>query len=306
MKTPVVLLIFNRPDLTRKVFDIVRQAKPKRLLVVADGPRIHKNGELEKCQITREITEAIDWECETSRNYSDSNLGCGKRVSSGLDWVFTQVDKAIILEDDCIPDISFFQFCENLLDTYEADERITMISGMNYCSSIYSPAQSYYFSCHPGIWGWATWRRAWNLYDYEMQDFPKISQTDYLDYIFSNTSHQKFWHSVFEEMYEASEKVTWDYQWLFAQWANNGMAIAPSINLVSNIGHGSDATHTKIKSKIAELATSEMTFPLIHPTFVSRNLRLDNIVQSKFLYKKCYYKFIKLVKKYVKTMIEKV
>jgi hypothetical protein len=293
LDTPIAIFIFNRPDLTAIVFECIRQVKPKTLLVVADGPRQEKSGEIENCQKTRAITELIDWDCDVLRNYSEVNLSCGLRVSSGLDWVFEQVDRAIILEDDCLPNLEFFQFCEELLDIYKDENTITMISGMNYYSDICPDIPSYYFSCLPGIWGWATWKRAWELYDYEMKLFPKIAKSNYLDHIFTNIHHQKYWHLVFKKIFDADQKFTWDYQWIFAQWIHGGLAIVPHVNLVSNIGHGPDATHTKKKSKISNLPTEKIYFPLIHPLVQSRNLKMDDIIQKKFFSKNIFYRFLK-------------
>jgi hypothetical protein len=293
INTPVVILIFNRPELTKQVFERIRQIKPKTFLVIADGPRLEKIGESEKCQNAREITEDIDWNCEVFRNYSDINLGCGLRVSSGLDWVFNNVDRAIILEDDCLPNSDFFRFCEELLEIYKDDEKITMISGMNYCSDIYRDIPSYCFSCLPGIWGWATWKRAWKIYDYDMKLFPKCSQSNYLDHIFNNINYQKYWNQVFKRIFDVDCKFTWDYQWLFAQWIHGGLAIVPNVNLVSNIGHGSDATHTKKKSKISNLPTAKITFPLTHPLIKSRNLVKDDIIQRRFFSRNMVYQWLK-------------
>ncbi len=129
LTTPVAFIIFNRPDTTSKVFEAIKQAKPKKLLVIADGPRINKPGEAEKCKQTRAITEQIDWDCEVLRNYSENNLGCRNRVSSGIDWVFENVDEAIIIEDDCLPNPSFFRFCQELLGKYRNNDEIFLISG---------------------------------------------------------------------------------------------------------------------------------------------------------------------------------
>jgi hypothetical protein len=299
INTPIVLLVFNRPDLTAMIFERIKKIKPKTLLVVADGPRQEKLGEIEKCKKTRKITEEIDWDCEVFRNYSDINLGCGLRVSSGIDWVFEQVEKAIILEDDCLPNLDFFCFCEELLEKYQDDSHITMISGTNFLSGQTVNSDSYYFSCLPAVWGWATWRRAWKLYDYNMKLFPQFSEFKGLDYIFSDTKHQKHWFDILKDTYEADKKVTWDFQWIYAQWSYGGLAIVPSVNLVSNIGYREDATHTKKKSKLSNIPTSEMAFPLKHPLLLSRNLKIDVSIQNKVFMKNLLHGIAKyLVKKF--------
>ena len=161
LSTPVAFIIFNRPDTTEIVFETIRQAKPSKLLVVADGPRTDRSGEVEKCTATRAVIERVDWECEVITNYSDVNLGCKRRVSGGIDWIFSQVEEAIILEDDCLPAPSFFQFCQTMLERYRYDDRISMIGGSNYQQENSRTSDSYFFTKYAHIWGWATWRRAW-------------------------------------------------------------------------------------------------------------------------------------------------
>jgi hypothetical protein len=301
--TPVVLLIFNRPDLTESVFNQIRKAKPKTLLIVADGPRFDKAGELEKCKQTRKITEKIDWDCKVLRNYSDVNLGCGLRISSGLDWVFEQVDRAIILEDDCLPNLDFFRFCEELLEKYYENTNITMISGNNFFSSQSKNSESYYFSCLPDIWGWATWKRAWKFYDYKMSLYPTFSESNFLDHIFSNIDEQKYWCKIFDSIFEAENKITWDYQWAFAQWINEGLSIIPRVNLVSNIGYGSSATHTKWKNKLANVPTLKLDFPLIHPVILSRNLKKDSQTLRKIYMGSLIYRVSKEIFGYFKVFL---
>src|SRR5512139_3287315 len=167
LKTPVAFIIFNRPDTAERVFAEIAKARPPKLLVVADGPRANRSGEAEKCAATRAIIDRVDWDCEVLTNFSDTNLGCKNRVSSGIDWVFEQVPEAIILEDDCLPHPTFFRFCEELLERYRDDERIGMISGDNFQLGQKRTDASYYFSRYNHIWGWASWRRAWRHYDRE-------------------------------------------------------------------------------------------------------------------------------------------
>jgi hypothetical protein len=299
--TPIVILIFNRPDLTEHVFKRIREVKPKTLLVVADGPRSEKEGESEKCKQTKEITELIDWECNVYRNYSDVNLGCGLRVSSGLDWVFEQVDRAIILEDDCLPSLDFFRFCEELLEKYCNNEQITMISGSNYFSELSPNVSSYYFSSLSSIWGWATWRRAWRLYDYDMKLFPSFSELNFLDHVFSNKDHQKYWHEILDKIFKADKKITWDYQWIYAQWSHGGLGIVSNVNLVSNIGFRADATHTKGESSLSNMPTMSLDFPLKHPAILSRNLKMDDLSQRRLYIKGLHHKLFKKIMSYLKS-----
>ena len=161
LRTPVALLIFNRPDTTERVFNAVAKARPSKLLVVADGPRDSRPGEAARCEQTRAIIKRVDWDCEVITNFADRNMGCKLRVSSGIDWIFEQVEEAIILEDDCLPDPSFFRFCDEMLERYRDNERVGMVSGGNLQFGRHRGTGSYYFSKYTHIWGWASWRRAW-------------------------------------------------------------------------------------------------------------------------------------------------
>jgi hypothetical protein len=278
MNTPVVFLIFNRPETTRKVFAEIAKAKPSKLLVVADGSRPNCFGEAEKCAETRSIIERVDWDCEVLTNYSEVNLGCKHRVASGLDWVFSIVEEAIILEDDCLPDQTFFRFCEELLDRYRDDERIMSISGTNRRFDKLRTQESYYFSRYNNIWGWATWKRAWQHYDVEMKLWPKVKEEGWLKDIFREPRLVKFWEKNLELAY-APDWGGWEWQWLLACWIQSGLSILPHVNLISNIGFGGDATTTKdINSKLAEsarLPVLPIEFPLRHPSIVIRDTQED-------------------------------
>lgn len=281
MKTPVAFIIFNRPDTTRRVFEKIREAQPPKLLVIADGPRGDRPAEAAKCRATRKIIESVDWDCEVLTNYSEKNLGCKQRVSSGIDWVFEQVEEAIILEDDCLPDASFFPFCEELLEKYRDDTRIMMISGNNFRFGKSRTTQSYYFSKYCHIWGWATWRRAWQHYDVDIKLWPKIRDDGWLKDIFNDDWLTiQYRTKIFQRMYDQAID-TWDYQWSFTCWTQSGLSIMPNINLVSNLGFGEEASRTKnSKSIFANMETSELSFPLKHPPFVIRDLDTDKKTAS--------------------------
>lgn len=284
LDTPVAFLIFNRPDTTQRVFDEIRRARPLKLLVVADGPRIDRLGEAEKCEAVRTIIENVDWPCEVLKNYSDTNLGCKRRVSSGLDWVFEQVEEAIILEDDCLPDPTFFRFCQEMLERYRHDQRIGMISGDNFQFGNRRNDDSYYFSKYVHIWGWATWRDRWlGSYDVAMAKWPQIRDEAWLADMVGTTREATYWQKIFERVHRG-EIDTWDYQWVFANWVEGRLSVIPSVNLISNIGFNrSDATHTGGESDLANLPVCPLSFPLKHPLGVVRNLRDD-----KYSEKKCF------------------
>ncbi|MFM6082737.1 MAG: glycosyltransferase family 2 protein [Dolichospermum sp.] len=282
MKTPVAFIIFNRPDTTKRVFEAIRQAKPPKLLVIADGPRADRPGEAEKCAVARAIIEGVDWECEVLTNYSDVNLGCKIRVSSGLDWVFNTVEEAIIIEDDCVPHITFFQFCEELLELYRHDERIMTIAALNVPLSGKMSEYSYTFSCYNRIWGWASWRRAWKYFDVDMKLWTKVREEKFLNSLLGDNSAVNFWHDIYQQVYERGLNC-WGYQWTFACWIQNGLTIIPNVNLVKNIGFGESATHTinvDMNSRRAQLPLEEMSFPLRHPPFVIRDMDAEKWIQK--------------------------
>lgn len=283
MKTPVVFIIFKRPDTTAKVFEAIRQAKPPKLLIIADGARPDIPEEAEKCAAARAIIDRVDWDCKILKNYSEINLGCTKRVSSGLDWVFQQVEEAIILEDDCLPNISFFQYCEELLEFYRHDQRIMNISGNNFQYGHKSTKYSYYFSRYPHIWGWATWRRAWQYYDVNMEYWNEVRDNNLLNHILETKKTRKYWGEIFKDTYNHRIN-TWDYQWILACWIQNGLSITPEINLVSNIGFDLEATCTKdANSFFARNPTKQISLPLNHPYYVVCNKFADNFTQNIIL-----------------------
>ncbi len=281
LSTPVAFIIFKRPDTTKRVFEAIRQAKPPKLLVIADGHRPDKPGEAEKCAAVRAIIDRVDWDCEVLKNYSEINLGCGKRVYSGLDWVFDNVEDAIILEDDCLPHPTFFRFCEELLERYRYDSRIGSISGQNLQFGRRRTEYSYYFSRYNHIWGWATWRRAWHYYDYGIKLWPEIKERGFLSDILADPQAVKYWTKLLQYTYDGRINTVWDYQWTFACWIQNALGVLPNVNLVTNIGFGADSTHTPDEvSTYANMPTETLEFPLKHPPFMVRDMEADNFTQN--------------------------
>jgi hypothetical protein len=270
MNTPVVLLIFRRPQMTERVVRALSVVKPRKLLVVADGPRPDRPGEPDACRAAREVIERIDWDCEILRNYSEVNLGCGLRPASGISWAFEQVEEAIILEDDCVPHPTFFPFCSELLQRYRDDERVMHIAGSTLSRAPVPTAFSYTFSRFNVAWGWATWRRAWRHFDQTLQTWPTLRDTSWLLDLLKEREAVEYWSREFQRAYDARGNVSyWDHQWTFACWANSGLSIAPRANLVSNIGCGPDATHTfREDDQVANIPVVDMTFPLVHPVHV--------------------------------------
>jgi hypothetical protein len=281
VRSPVAFLIFNRPDTTAQVFARIVAARPSRLFVVADGPRPGHRGDAEACAATRAITEKIDWPCEVMREYAEVNLGCARRVSTGLDWVFSRVEDAIILEDDCVPDPTFFPFCDELLERFRDDERVMCISGDNFQGGHQRTRYSYYFSIFNHIWGWATWRRAWRHSDLAMATWPELRDGGWLVDIFGDRYSVRYWTDVFERACRR-EIDTWDYAWMYACWAQSGLTVLPNVNLVSNIGFDERATHTKFPTPRAMVPAGEMSFPLIHPAYMVRDTRADHWTQRHY------------------------
>lgn len=279
LNTPVALIIFKRPDTTEKVLETIRQAKPTKLFVIADGPRTDRPDEVEKCEAARAIIDRVNWDCEVLKNYSETNLGCGKRVSSGLNWVFDNVEEAIILEDDCVPDLSFFPFCEELLERYKYDNRVTSISAHNVEYGNKRTQYSYYFSRYWYCWGWATWRRAWQHYDFKMKLWQEVKSANLLNEILMDSQAARYWTEFFHLTHDGHIN-TWDYQWLFACWLQGGLSIIPNVNLVANIGFDADSTHTKSQDKKnINLRVEAVELPLKHPNFVIRNVQADKFAQ---------------------------
>ena len=275
LTTPVAFFIFNRPDSTEKVFHEIAKAKPAKLFVIGDGPGANHTGEYKRVADTREIICRVDWDCEVITNFSESNLGCKERVSSGIDWVFEQVEEAIFLEDDCLPAPTFFRFCQELLYCYRHDQRIGMISGDSFQFGNHRNDDSYYFSKYVHVWGWASWRDRWvESYDVNMTKWPRIRDEGWLADIVGDTSEASYWQTIFERVHR-DEIDTWDYQWVFANWVEGRLSITPAVNLISNIGFGENATHTKWRSVFSDMKAEEISFPLKHPLFMVRNATAD-------------------------------
>jgi hypothetical protein len=254
LSTPVVFAIFNRPDTTEQVFQAIRQVQPQRLLVIADGARVDRPNEAAKCAATRAIIDRVDWECEVLTNYSDTNLGCKQRISSGLDWAFSQVEEAIILEDDCLPSPSFFNFCQTLLEKYRDDQRVIHIGGNNFQCGQSRTEYSYYFSKYSHIWGWASWQRAWKHYDLEMKTWSEFKDSMIMDSVHYDIYERRYWQDIFDQV-DQGLIDSWAYLWTYTCWIQGGLSIVPDVNLVTNIGFGSDATHTVVINKLANLPT---------------------------------------------------
>ncbi len=299
-QTPILFLIFNRPDSTKLVFESIRSIKPAKLYIAADGSRKHKVGEDLLCKDTRSIIDLIDWECEIKTLFRNENLGCKIAVSSAIDWFFENEEQGIILEDDCLPNESFYNYCETLLNYYASDERIMHISGNNFQDGNVRGNGSYYFSNYNHIWGWATWKRAWKAYNVDLSFLTETEIETLIEKQFDTKKERLFWNNIFKKVINKTIG-TWDYQWTYAVWKNNGLSILPNKNMIANIGFNNNGTHT---SGVDILGLSNMkTFSIsniIHPTEIEINKKADKyglnhyFNPSKFFY--LYKKIIHTIK----------
>ena len=280
LKTPVLFLIFNRPDFTGFAFEKIKKIRPKRLYIAADGPRNNIQEDFEKCNAARKITTNIDWDCEVKTLFRDTNIGCGLAVSEAVSWFFENEEFGIILEDDCIPSESFFLFCQELLEKYKGNERIMHINGNNFNISIsrfikHQDSSSYYFGSFAQVWGWASWRRAWENYDYKINTWAdqKVRRTFIAKFPSIGAYLERYLD--FNLVYKGKID-TWDFQWQYAVLFNDGFVIIPKVNLVSNIGYGSDSAHMKIFEKNRNnLETTNIELPLRHPLHINKMKKLD-------------------------------
>ncbi len=317
LKTPIIFFIFKRPKETTLVWEQIKKFQPTKLFIVADGPR--NIDEKRLTDSVRAVVETIDWPCEVERNYSDINLGCRKRVWSGLDWSFSQLkndtDGAIILEDDCLPNQSFFGFCTEMLEKYSRNPKIMHIGGTNFQQN--NPSfdkemshDSYYFSSIAQIWGWATWKRAWKLYDGPMASWPELKGSKELKRALSDLLIFQYWSNHFQKIFEGKTD-TWDIAWTYTCFKESGLAIMPKVNLVTNIGMGVGATHKT--SRFSNTPTCPLIFPLIDPPSIFVNKKADMYTLKKvfginYSFKN---KFIAIIKeklpfvfKYIKLLVK--
>lgn len=299
-ETPILFLIFNRAETAQQVFQAIRLARPPRLYVAADGPRENKEGEAQKVESIRNfVISNIDWECEVKTLFREKNLGCRIAVSSAIDWFFENEEQGIILEDDCLPDQSFFRFCQELLEHYINDERIMMISGTNSVGSWKKDSQSYHYSIYGSIWGWATWKRAWQHYDEKMALWQNLEIQERLSDVLSNKEELRNRKIICEKTF-LGKINTWDYQWTFARLIQSGLSIVPSVNLVQNIGLGrDDATHTASNNRRAKNVRNKISFPILKNIYLIPDRRYDRILfkvdNSKSYFLKLSEKLLNLI-----------
>lgn len=311
LNTPILLLIFNRIDTTKRVLSSIREQRPRSLYIAADGPRPEK-GEAERaaCREVRDwVLSRIDWDCDVHTLFREEHLGCGQAVAGAITWFFGEVTEGIILEDDILPDPSFYAFCEAMLGRYRDDERIGHITGVNYQDDMGNYPCSYYFSVYSHVSGWASWRRTWKDFDYEMKDWKTIREDkrairELMFGVYSAGS-RKYRAAQFDKMVYAESGDAWDYRHLFCLWRQKRLTIIPSVNLTENIGIGEDATHSVVLPWYKLKKAEAMAFPLVHPSEVAVNRKLDRHVEKRDYQYRNYRKTVKrLVKNFKESGIK--
>jgi hypothetical protein len=267
MRAPVLLLVFNRPAVARRLLDAVRAARPEQLFVAADGPRPDRPSDATLCASTRDVFTEIDWPCQVQTLYRDTNLGLTRAVISAITWFFDHVEAGVVLEDDCLPAPEFFRFAGELLEHYRDDAKVMHISGLNMAPEAAISPHSYFFTEVGHVWGWATWRRAWRLYDVTMADWPSMrSEFGPMAPPLRRALGRKFASAY------AGRKITWSRVWYYTLVRHKGLAIIPSANLIENVGFGQDATHTTGDwHPLRRPVSNRMAFPLNHPPDQSTN-----------------------------------
>ncbi len=276
MKSPVLLLSFNRPELTERVVQTLRTYQPNRLYFAVDGPRSHVPSDESRVKATKELLKLVDWQCDVQTRFPVTNLGCSKAVSEAIRWFFDAEEEGIILEDDCLPNESFFPYCNELLQKYRYDNRVMMISGESYANrETNNSGFSYSFSRYALIWGWASWRRAWDLYERDLPNWPQDAENQWPEFFFRIPEVAEYWRTQFTRVLN-DPNYTWDYQWIYSCLTNSGLCIVPQNNLITNIGCGPNATHTHNEDwHLANRKAENLSFPLRHPNKVKIDVQLD-------------------------------
>ncbi|MCX7809908.1 MAG: glycosyl transferase [Leptospiraceae bacterium] len=276
---PILFIVFNRLDTTKRVFEQIRKVKPLKLYITSDGPR-NESEKAKVLQVREFIMKNIDWDCEVKTKFRDKNLGAGFGIKDAIDWFFAHEEEGIILEHDCLPSISFFQFCSELLDIYKDNKNVGVILGFNpFPKKDYE--YSYFFSKYDLKWGWATWKDRWQYQDMYMNDWPQIKKTDFLNRISKDKLVKLYWSAIFDQIY-MNPHFTWDTQFTYQILKRGLLTIVPKKNIVLNIGYGEEAYSCKwgIPDHIKSLKLEELDFPLIHPKEIKINEAYDRLVEN--------------------------
>ncbi|KAF5073304.1 hypothetical protein DSECCO2_192820 [anaerobic digester metagenome] len=306
VESPVLLIVFNRPDTTKVVFDAIRKSKPKKLYVSADAPRKGNEKDKTNCEEVRKIVEQVDWDCEVKYRFLDENLGCGWGPASAITWAFEKEDRMIIIEDDCVPSQPFFPYCNYLLEKFKDDDRVWLISGRSHQSkSRFFENQDYIFSHYGHSWGWATWKRCWDHFDMDMKDFPDFIKTGGAENVFSTLKEGTLYNKKYKKLFADKSLHThvWDFQFGYAITKNGGLSIVPAKNLIKNIGYF--GTHTKKENEYTALEAAEEFSIEREPQFVLINrdfekLHFNNHIKKVFGYHNLLQRIVRKVLKKLK------
>ena len=286
MKSAVLLLVFNRPEITEVLIDILSQARPQRLYIACDGPRVHSETDSVRVEQVRSVVARLPWRCQVFRNYRETNLGSRHAVTTAIDWFFENESSGIILEDDCHPSSDFFDFCDEMLEKYADSPNVSMISGNAFVSA--SADASYHFSAYSNIWGWATWRRAWRDFDVDMSFWPEWENSRDWKLLMQNKVELNHWSEIFSKVHAQHPEMidVWDYSWTATNMWRGKLSVAPNVNLVSNVGFGPDATHTRSEYRGLKSFPTGQIFPIVHPEGIVRDevrdaLHFDRVIRSR-------------------------
>ncbi len=292
--TPVVIFAFNRPELTAKVFDVIRKARPTRLFVITDGPRPNNLSDVRLSREVLEIVSRVDWECDVTFEIASENMGIRKRFVTGLGFVFSKVEEAIIVEDDCLPDLSFFSFQQEMLAKYRNESSIGLVCGFNPLGSAPEVLDPYFFSVFSTVWGWGTWKRVWDTYDPNAKQWLTPKGRKAIKALIETKSAQRFWGHNFDLVSRRPNYSTWDYQMVFNQLINQRLNVFPRTSLVSNIGFSIDANHTMdVNHPLASVRSQELlgSFRDDVPTVANKDFDLK---LEKDLFNLSFFKYLAL------------
>lgn len=304
-KTPVLIIAFNRPDLLEQTFAKVRMVQPPHLYIAVDGPRPDHDGEYEKVKECQSFAKKVDWPCEVHTLFREENVGCGRGPAEAISWAFESTERLIILEDDCVASTSFFRFCDEMLERYNNDERVWLISGRSHQSkSKYFNRQDYIFSHYAHTCGWATWKQCWNQFDIMMSDAPQFLEMGGALNVLASKEQGEYYNRRFLQTFKHIDKEvthSWDFQWVYAYMKNGGLGVVPCKNLIKNIG--AYGTHTSKESKVLDMEAEELPDQLRHPLFVIKDNGYDvlhfhnHIYRNRGLWRRIMKKIMLLIKR---------
>ncbi|MBL4783976.1 MAG: hypothetical protein JKY49_00965 [Cohaesibacteraceae bacterium] len=302
--TPILFLIFRQPEITRRVFEQIRIARPKKLFISADGPRSEFPNDIKECEETRAVVSKIDWECEVKTRYLPKNVGLKNAVSSAIEWFFDHVEEGIILEYDCLPDPSFFKYCQTMLERYRHDTRIYSVSGNNIQADIRRGDGDYYYSRITGIWGWATWKRSWKTWRPNLEDYDKFRSHSVIRSIISDKTAQNFWIKSFDQVHNGFNTSTWAFCLIYAQFIQGSYCIVPNQNLIKNIGFGPNATNAgDPKHPLANLSVTSIN-NYRSPSFFVPDLEADNESSVRAAYQRPNPWYVRIPRRLIVRILE--